>query len=365
MRIIHIISDLTDGGAEGVLYRLTKVTNNIEHVIVSLKGRGKYGSLLEDNGIKVYNLKFYRWFQFFHVALRLACIIYSEKPQLVQTWMYHADLIGGVIARLCGIKNVVWNVRSPLPKFGTKTSKNFYLCLLLSFLSNFIPKNIIFCSKKSLTDHIKFGYKKKLCVYLANGYPKQPFKNKVVDKSAFEIGCVGRLDVYKDYPNLFSSLRILKEKEIEFSCRIIGRGISLDDANLSNLLDELDLHDQVELCGPSNDAIGFMTSCDLLVLSSSEEAFPNVVAEAMSCGVPCVVTDAGDAREIVGDTGWVCNPKDPDDLALAIMSAMRAKECGNWTKIRMAAMQRISDHYSIEKMCELYVNIWFSTLGVR
>ena len=109
MKVIHIITGLGDGGAEHTLFKICKYDNINKHIVISLKGPGKYFSLLNKLGIKVYclNIKFFSIHKFFF----LIKLLHSLKPDVVQTWLVHADFIGGIAARLVGIKNIIWNIR--------------------------------------------------------------------------------------------------------------------------------------------------------------------------------------------------------------------------------------------------------------
>ena len=109
MKIVHIITGLGEGGAEQTLFKICKYDIINKHVVISLTKHGKYFSLLSKLGIKVYCLEmnFFSIYKFFYLSKLLRYL----KPDIVQTWLIHADFMGGIAARLVGIKNIVWNIR--------------------------------------------------------------------------------------------------------------------------------------------------------------------------------------------------------------------------------------------------------------
>ena len=140
MKILHIITSLLDGGAEGVLYRLCTNDTTNEHMVISLRGKGKYGELLTNQGVKVLTLNMKpKEFSIF-AFVKLIKILKNENADIIQTWLYHADFLGGIAARLAGKKNLIWNIRhSDFNKKYTKTSL-VILIKILSKLSYFLPK---------------------------------------------------------------------------------------------------------------------------------------------------------------------------------------------------------------------------------
>ncbi len=168
-----------------------------------------------------------------------------------------------------------------------------------------------------------------------------------------------RAQTKKDHDNLIKVLARLVEQEQAFSLVLVSTGLDKRSTTLVVQLDAAGLRERIHLLGPTSDVPAVMNALDVHVLSSSAEAFPNVLAEAMACGTPCVTTDVGDAALIVGDTGWVVPPKDSAALAQAMVTAIEAwRDRGAWTRRQAACRARIAEHFSIDAMVERYRAVW-------
>jgi len=373
MKIFHIITGLNDGGAEAVLYRLCKFDSEHNHIVVSLINEGKYGPLLNDLGVEVYCLNMPAGRIRLSSLIQLFKLLRQNKPDVVQTWMYHSDLIGGVIARFSGVKNIFWGVHNTTLEKRKSKRSTIVICKLNAILSRWVPKKIIYCAEKSRKVHELLGFKTTKGAVVSNGYdldafaPSQEFRIRFrrevnIDQNVFLIGHVGRFDPQKDHKNLILALGILKQKNKLFYSILVGTGVNNENYILNNLIDKNDLVNTVKLLGQRNDIPVVMNGLDIHVLSSTAEAFPNVLAEAIACGTPCVTTNVGDAALIVGDTGWVVSPNDPQALANAIMQAIEEKQTNHqaWSERKQRCRKRIVENFSIEKMVENYHRVWFS-----
>ncbi len=370
--IVHIITGLSDGGAEGVLYRLCRKDKEHRHLVVSLSDSGKYGPLLEALGISVFTMQMSPGRPSPIVFIRLVRLLRQYKPDVVQTWMYHADLFGGLAARLAGIQNVVWGVRQTMLEPGKSKKATIWIAKILSKLSWWLPSRIAVCAERAMDVHEELGYNRDKMRYIPNGYDLSDFKPGIdpnesirsslqISSSIPLIGTVGRYHPQKDHANLLEALAILKLRNISFHCILVGTGLNNRNTELVDLIDNLDLTNYVQLLGRRNDISQIMNALDLHVLPSTSEGFPNVVAEAMACGTPCVTTDVGDASVIVGDTGWVVPPKNPQALADSIIQVVEDIKTNNkaWLQRKEACCTRIVDKFSIEKMIESYKRVWF------
>ena len=371
MKIVHIITSLGDGGAENSLYKICKYDHFNKHIVVSLKGSGKYFSLLNNLGIKVYclNINFFSIFKFFH----LIKLLQSVKPDVVQTWLVHGDFIGGISARLAGIKNIIWNIRYSNIEFGKAKLTTILLVKVLAKLSFLLPKSIVVVSKSSKKNCISLGYCKKKLYLIPNGYDlsilkpnkiqRLNFRKKIIIKKKIPlIGIVARYDLAKDHEKLINALSIIRLKNINFLCFLVGSNINKNNINLVSKIKKLQLNDSVKLLGRSSNISQVMNGLDIHVLSSIREGFPNVVAEAMCCGTPCVVTDVGDSAFIVGKTGWVVPPQNISKLATAIEQALSEVGTKKWKKKCNQARLRIKKNFDISKMIKSYNKIWIKTI---
>jgi glycosyltransferase involved in cell wall biosynthesis len=148
----------------------------------------------------------------------------------------------------------------------------------------------------------------------------------------------------------------------KFVCLLVGTGMSSNNEILMKLVNKFSVQDAVKLIGPRFDIPKVMASLDVHILSSGAESFPNVLAEAMACGTPCITTDVGDAALIVGGTGWVVPHSDPSALAHAIQKVFKEmKDSSEWNVRKEACRMRITENYSIERMITSYSRIWIDS----
>lgn len=372
MIVAHIITGLEDGGAEAVLYRLCLADKKNMHVVISLQGQAKYGSLLNKAGITVHCLDMPRGKLTLSGIWKLARVLRQLHPNVVQTWMYHADLIGGLVARFVGIRKVFWGLHTTTLEKGKTRRATIVVARINALLSRWIPKRIVSCSQKGVIVHQALGYATDKLQFIPNGYDLRQFfpdspagrvlkSTLAIPDQVPVLGMVARFDPQKDHLNLIAALGLLKQSGRDFRCALVGIGMNETNTVLVEWIDEYKVRDRVLLLGQRNDIPVFMNALDVHVLSSLYgEAFPNVLCEAMACGTPCITTDVGDAGFIVGDTGWVVPVSAAESLSHAMAGAIerRLADPAAWKRRQVEAVKRILDNFSIEIMVDNYNRAW-------
>jgi glycosyltransferase involved in cell wall biosynthesis len=370
MKVLHFIANLGQGGAEAVLTRLIMASPpTIEHVVVSLMGDAYYGPRLRAAGIRVHTIESPRGRVTLGGLMRLRRIVVAASPDVVQTWMYHADLVGGLVARSASVRAVVWGIRhSNLAADKTSFSARA-VARLCAVLSRWVPAAIACCSVHATAVHQAIGYQANKFTVIPNGYDLARFTPDDAARARLRaewgvvgneimLGMVARWDPQKDHENLLKALANLMAAGVNFRCILVGTGMHESNTALAGLLHSLVLQDRVILAGPRDDIPAVMNALDLHVLSSAGEAFPNALAEAMACGTPCVTTDVGDAALIVGETGWVVPPQNSERLAQGIFEGLAVLSSRGRAVIGNECRQRIKENFSVDRMVDAYVTLW-------
>jgi glycosyltransferase involved in cell wall biosynthesis len=369
LHVLHIITGLADGGAEAALFRLITADRRDSHVVIVLMGGGKYGSLLSDAGIMVHPLNMPRGRVTASGLRQLWQLMRASNADVVQTWMYHADLVGGMVARLAGRRALVWGIRNTYLDPRTTPFTTRLVARMCAWGSKFWPSRIVSCSSRGADTHVRLGYDRRKIVVIPNGYdvvhlaPDPAARLRLRAEWAIGphttlLGMIASWVPQKDHQTLIGALAALGAGA-GWHCMLVGAGMVESNAELRALLAQSGIGEWVTLLGPRGDVPAVMNALDLHVLSSASEGFPNVVAEAMACGTPCVVTDVGDAALIVGATGWVVPPGNPARLAAAITTAAgEISDPAKWNQRQRAARERIIERFGLDRMVQSYRKIW-------
>jgi glycosyltransferase involved in cell wall biosynthesis len=370
MKIIHIITGLSTGGAEMMLYKLLSRMNGDEFdsEVISLTDTGPVSDKIKKLGIPVHALGMKRG-KFHPIALvKLSYYLRKKKPDLVQTWLYHSDLIGGLAAKLAGGIRTYWSIRQSNIDADSNKKSTIWTAKACAQLSLWLPEKIICCSRAALKSHVALGYAKEKMLVVPNGFdldvfmPDQDARKSVrkelgLDQKTCLVGLVARFDPQKDHYNFIHAAGLIRKKDPSVHFLLCGDGITKENQQLMQWIKQVEINENTHLLGIRQDVSRLVAALDLAVSSSLGEGFPNVIGEAMACAVPCVVTDVGDSALLVGETGRVVAAKNPMALAAAVIELLQAS-----SKFRVAlgkqARQRVKNNYSLDSVAIKYEAVY-------
>lgn len=294
----------------------------------------------------------------FPIILRARRI--CKNFDIVDTWLYHADIFGFLIAKVLLRKKLIWNIRhSNLDKNANKP-----LALKIIKINSILSKHInliTYNSNRALENHKKFGYAVKNTVVIPNGFELDKFKYSLDDRLRIreELGLtkddkaiitVGRWDIQKDYYTLLKALYGLKKENINFKMIMVGTKLDYENDELVSLIDTYNLSDNIILLGRRDDIPALLSAADVYVSSSLGESFSNAIGKAMACELMCIVTDVGDSKLMVGDTGKVVKAGDYMEISKELLNYLNHIVLDR----NIDARNRVINNYEITKVSKLF-----------
>jgi len=357
MKIAHLITGLELGGAERQLKALVTGKSEespLQHIVISLKDEGVIGKQLRDGkAVRLYCLNLHKSIA---GVWRLYKILRQEKPDVLQTWLYHADLMGLIVGKLAGVPRIVWNIRCSNMELSQYSRVTAFVVKILKVLSRF-PDAIVTNSQSGQEVHTKLGYKPRRWIRIPNGIDTDLFRpNPLLGKElrrtfdipedAVVVGMLARVDPMKDHATFFKAMETLSQANETLYCVIAGKGTEETVWPI--------MPPRLRRLGVWGNASEFLNSLDIMVLSSAfGEGFPNVVGEAMACEVPTIVTNVGDAAVLVQTPEQIVSPQDIDGLTLALkrllgLSSQERKAIGQKSR------ERVLSSFSLPIMKQKY-----------
>lgn len=375
MKILHVIGNLEIGGAELMLKRLVEsYLDNLSYqqTVVSLSAIGQVGTKLKSIGVNVIALNMRSTLDAPLAIWRLRRIIRQFRPDIIQTWMYHADLLGGLAGFIAGNRHVIWGVRTT----DISASNSLTTVLVRWFcarLSSFIPSVIICAAEASRRSHIAVGYDERKILVVPNGYDFSWLKASAADRQSLReqyniahddvvIGSLGRFHAAKDHENFVRTAGLLSKSFPQLRYMMIGRDLDWSNDLLVEWIDDVGLKDRFVLLGQRHDVPKCLSAMDIFCLHSRNEGFPNVLAEAMAMGLPCVATDVGDAAMLLADTGVVVPSGDSPALENGVVKLMML----NHSERRIFGLKakvRVESQFSIKRVSRLFEEIYHQVLS--
>jgi len=328
-------------------------------LVVSMTAGGAMAGILTHAGIRVETLAMPRGRLDPRGIVRLLRILHTWRPHLVQTWLYHADLLG-LCARLLGhAPHLLWNIRCTESVGSTGPRRVLSSCSAL-------PDGVIVNSFAGQQFHQqRLGYRPKRWEYIPNGFdthelrPDEEARRKLrgelgIAETATVIGMAARHHPMKDHANFLIAAARLSERRPDVVFVLAGSGITPDNRAIAAAIDGHGLTRHMRLLGERTDISAVYPAFDIATLSSAfGEGCPNALGEAMACGVPCVATDSGDSAQLLGDTGLVVPRRDSAALSAAWerFAAMPPEERRGYGR---RARERIVRDYGIDVIIRRY-----------
>jgi len=371
---LHIINSLEKGGAETSLYRLCKFSNKkFNNIVITLKKQGYYNSRLQQMGIHVKNFEFDKSYLPFFEFIKLLKYIYKINPNSINGWMYHSIFITCILFFFFRKKKIFWHIRHSSIKYKSTKLKTIIIIYLEILFSYFVPNKIIYNSevgKKIHEEKLRF---KKNSLVIFNGFNSSEFfinnlikdnykKNNNIDNDTIILGSIGRYRIQKNHEFLFKILNNLNNKKIKFICFLIGGGLNMNNHKLNSLIHKYKLEKKIMYFDEVDNIEEFMNIIDItLITSDFGEAFPNVLAESMLCGTPCITTNIGDVKNIIQNSGWITKVNDLDDFTNNVLIALNLwKNKNKWNNLQNKCRENIKQRFSINKTLKSFEDLWLT-----
>jgi glycosyltransferase involved in cell wall biosynthesis len=367
---MHIITGLDVGGAEMMLLKLLSASSgDWQSMVVSLKDEGAIGPSITKLGVPVECLHLHRSAPNPARLFSLRILTKRFRPQVIQGWMPHGNLVASLTQFASRIAApVIWNIRMSLDDIAGERLTTLGLIRLGGILSR-LPSAIVYNSQSGARQHEKRGYRNARSAVISNGFDCDMFRPDEqarcdirsqfgLERTAILIGLVARRHPMKDQFGFLQAASLVSAQHPESRFLLVGNGLTESEPALQKTIEQLDLKGRVLLLGERTDTPRLTAGLDIACSSSAwGEGFSNAIGEAMACGVPCVVTDVGDSRFLVGETGMTVPPRNPEALAHAIeqliaAGSARRKELG------LAARRRIESEFSLSKITRRYEDLY-------
>jgi glycosyltransferase involved in cell wall biosynthesis len=359
IKVIHLIPSLSYGGAESMLVKLISSSDRslLSHVVVSMTSRGPLTKDIENAGVPVIALGMPSGIPHPAGLWRLHALLSHESPDVLSTWLYHADLLGSLAATMARVPAVVWNVQCADLDLREHPWHLRWTVRILGPMSHW-PSAVVVNSRAGQLASERLGYRPRRWELIPSGFdlerfaPREGARSEVratlqIPSSSRLVGIVARYHPMKDHLMFLSAAARVHAVQPDVHFVLAGRGVDDRNATLTRRVAECGLSSCVHLVGVWPDVAQLLAGLDIACCSSYSEAFPNAIGEAMACGIPCVSTEVGDCATLVGDTGALVPARNPEAFASALirlleMPASARQALGAAARARMAAKYAIA-----------------------
>ena len=364
---MHVLPGLAVGGTEMVLLRLVGSTSGIKHRVVTLTVHDALRPEFEQLGVQVYTLGMSRnpfsWIRVF----KLRKIIREFAPDILQSWLYAADL-ALMFSGVGRSTRKIWNIRQSETGLIRGQLHIYLMQRLAALLSRVVPDQIVYCGAVAKFLHQGIGYGSTAAAVIPNGIDVARYKPDVLARKSvreelglgegvFVFGMVGRYDPLKNQQLLLNAYALLAPQTEHVSLIMAGTNVDGDNPEITAFINQTSPGNRVQLLGSRTDIPRVLAALDCHVLTSSSEGWPNVLAEAMASELYCITTPVGDAPNILDGCGKVLDGFESEELAAAMINALEMTTDARKRFARKARV-RIESEFSMAKFSQRYQRLY-------
>ena len=362
--VAFLIRSLNTGGAERQLVMLASglQKRGVDVAVVTFYGGGAMALDLAGTGVRVYDLeKRGRWDVIGFVA-RLVRVIRRERPAVLYCFLTSANILGALLRPMLRVPRIVLGVRASgldYSHYGWFEGMEARLAALAAHCADAIVCN----SEAGKQQCVRDGYPREELSVIPNGIDTERFRFDPVGRQRLRlewgihddeplVGIVARPDPMKDHPTFLRAAAGLIAEGVRARFVCVGPKSGSYAEMLRSFATTLGLDRHLTWAGEMDDLSPVYSSIDVLCSSSRMgEGFSNVIGEGMACERVCVVTDVGDARQIVGDAGLVVAVQDARALASAFRDVVRMP-ANERTSLGTRARRRVQECFSVDRLID-------------
>jgi glycosyltransferase involved in cell wall biosynthesis len=362
--VVHLITTLTQGGAERVLSETVPLPGehaDERHVVVSLVPGGMFADVLRERGVEVRDLGMRPGRDLLRGTFRLVQLLRDVRADVVIGWMYHACLLMLLAAPFARrARQRIWFLQGSLHSLAGLPWHTRLTVRVLAITSRW-PDAIAINSLTGRAHHRKAGYRPRRWIILPNGCDTSIFRPDAddrrtvraqlgIDPRARAVICVARDHPQKDLPTLVAALQQIHGTHPDVELILAGTGTE-------RLGSKDEVGPRIHGLGERRDVARLLRAADVLAISSLTEGLPNALLEGMASGLVPVTTDVGDCRAVVGETGSVVPSGSVDALSAALDEVL------SWAPAELQrrgalAQERVIARYGIRSARKDYRALW-------
>lgn len=379
LRVAHVITGLGAGGTPVMLHKVLAAQqaagSSIDSYVIGLIQDGPIGEQIRSLGIPVVSLGMRPGVPDPRALWRLAGELKRFQPDLIQSWLYHADLMSSLVARWVGSPPVVWNLRHATldPQHDSRSTR--YTARACAWLSQRSPARILVNTVSGQKVHADYGYDRSKMQVVPNGFDLDRYRPSVTARQRLRqslslapqtplIGLVARFSELKGQQLFIEAMDAVAAQAPETHFVLCGTHITPQNTKLQQWIEASGHAARFHLLGERLDVEQVHAALDIEVSASVSEAFSNSLGEALCCGVPCVVTDVGDSAWLVDDAGWVVPSQDRAAMAEACQQILRMPATQR-AALSERARQRMEQNFDIAVIARQYEEIWRDVLAEK